>query len=301
MGVEPTKHPEPRRAPHPGAAASRVSALESPELLNARLPPIVQSSDDAIVSKDLDGVVKTWNPGAERMFGYTGAEMIGQPIRMIIPSDRSDEETDILARLRRGERVDHFETIRRTKTGRLINVSVTISPLRDASGRVVGASKVARDITERKRIEAEREQLLGAERSARSEAERHSRMKDEFLATLGHELRTPLNAILGWAALLRTPDAPGTDLAHGLSVIERNARLQAQLIEDLLDMSRIVSGKLRLNVETVELAPIINAALEAVRPAADAKGIRLHRVMDSRPGAVSGDPNRLQQIMWNLL
>src|SRR5688500_14722808 len=173
------------------------------EVLQARLAAIIESSDDAIVSKDLNGVVQSWNEGAERLFGYTAAEMIGRPILPIIPPDRQQEEPEILARLRRGDRVDHFETIRRRKNGELIHVSVTISPIRDATGKIVGASKIARDITAMKNMIAERERLLKSEQEARREAEHSSRMKDEFLATLSHELRTPLNAILGWAQLLQ--------------------------------------------------------------------------------------------------
>lgn len=273
----------------------------SGELANARLAAIIQSSDDAIVSKDLDGVVQTWNASAERMFGYSAQEMIGKPITLIVPPDRPDEEPAILARLRRGERVDHFETVRVRKDGQRIDVSVTISPIRDASGVIVGASKVARDITDRKRAEAEREHLLAAERAARGEVERHSRLKDEFLATLGHELRTPLNAVLGWASLLKGHETASPELLHGLEVIERNARLQGQLIEDLLEMSRIASGKVRLSVQRVDLPAVIQAALEAVKPAADAKGIRVHPVLDPLAGPVSGDPARLQQVFWNLL
>jgi len=253
------------------------------------------------VSKDLQGIVQSWNAGAERMFGYTAEEMIGRSVTVLFPPDRPDEEAGILARLRRGERVDHFETVRRTRDGRLIDVSVTISPIRDASGRIVGASKVARDITERRRGEVERDRLLAAERSARAMAEHHSRMKDEFLATLGHELRTPLNAILGWAHLIRKKTEPGADIEQGLTVIERNARLQAQLIEDLLDMSRIIAGKLRLDVQPVDVPAVVLAALEAVRPAADAKGVRIQEKIDPHGGTVSGDPNRLQQVVWNLL
>src|SRR5690606_30502168 len=145
--------------------------------------------------------------------------------------------------------------------GRRIDVSVTISPLRDATQQIIGASKVARDITERKRAELEREQLLRSERAARADVERHSRMKDEFLATLGHELRTPLNAILGWAQLLGRRASDDTELAHGIAVIERNARAQARLIEDLLDMNRILAGKMHIDLQRVDLATMITAAV----------------------------------------
>ena len=152
-----------------------------------------------------------------------------------------------------------------------------------------------------RRAEEERVDLLKSEQAARSEAERASRMKDEFLATLSHELRTPLNAILGWSQILATGSRDADDLAEGLRTIERNARAQTQIIEDLLDMSRIISGKVRLDVQRIDLAPVVRAAVDTVRPAAEAKGIRLQAVLDPHASPVSGDPNRLQQVFWNLL
>jgi PAS domain S-box-containing protein len=448
-----------------------------------RLAAIVTSSDDAIVSKTLEGIVTTWNRGAERMYGYTADEIVGQSITKVIPPELFAEEQMILDRLRKGERIEHYETIRLRKDGARIDVSLTVSPVMDLQGRITGASKIARDITQRKRMEealrdetrvlellnatgmsiastlelrellqtaidattqisgaefgvvfyntsgksgdpftlqavsgkppqgigqsceplaaplvrlfeeritvrsddlsaddryghlashfeaqaetppvrsylavpiisrsgrpigglllghpqrrvfserterivvgiaaqaavaidnarlyedvkaaaAEREQLLEAERAARSEAERVSLLKDEFLATLSHELRTPLNAILGWSQLLISPGADSDELPEGLEAIARNARAQAQLIEDLLDMSRIISGKVRLDVQLVDPALVVDGAVESVRPSAEAKGIRLRKLLDPRAGPVSGDPNRLQQVIWNLL
>ena len=160
---------------------------------------------------------------------------------------------------------------------------------------------ILRDISERKRAEEEKSRLLASERVARSNAEHANRMKDEFLATLSHELRTPLNAILGWSQLLRGGNAEKDELNQGLDTIERNARAQTQLIEDLLDMSRIISGKLRLDIQRVVPSSFIKAAIETIRPAAEAKGIRLEPILDPAAGPVAGDPNRLQQIVWNLL
>ncbi len=148
---------------------------------------------------------------------------------------------------------------------------------------------------------AERERLFDAERAARAEAERASRMKDEFLATLSHELRTPLNAILGWSQVLLARKGADDDLKRGLETIARNARAQTQLIDDLLDMSRIVSGKVRLDVQPLDLSSVVDAAVDSVRPSAEAKGIRLQKILDPLAGPVSGDPNRLQQVVWNLL
>jgi PAS domain S-box-containing protein len=167
--------------------------------------------------------------------------------------------------------------------------------------RNVGRVWSFRDVTERKRAEEERKQLLEREQFARAEAERASRMKDDFLANLSHELRTPLNAIVGWTQVLRRRAMDDAEIRQGLETIERNARVQAQLIEDLLDMSRITSGKVRLDVQLVDPVSFIEAAVDAVRPAADARGIRLEKILDPAAGPISGDPRRLQQVIWNLL
>jgi signal transduction histidine kinase/ActR/RegA family two-component response regulator len=170
----------------------------------------------------------------------------------------------------------------------------------DAAGNVVRWFGTNTDIDDRKQLQVRNEQLLESERSARSEAERASRMKDEFLATLSHELRTPLNAILGWASMLRDNPTP-QDVSDGMEVIERNARAQTRIIEDLLDMSRIISGKVRLDVQRTDLATVVAGAIETIRPAADAKDIRIQAIIDPHAPPVLGDPNRLQQVFWNLL
>jgi len=277
-------------------------------ITSRRLAAIVASSDDAIIGKDLNSIITSWNYGAEQIFGYTADEMIGTSIMRLIPPDRREEEREILSRIRRGERFDHFETIRVAKDGRQLNVSITVSPIKDSTGHVVGASKVARDITERKKAEEqaeaadrERMRLLDSEREARSQAERASRLKDEFLATLSHELRTPLNAVLGWANILRIGKLQEEELNHGLDIIERNARVQAQIIEDLLDMSRIISGKVRLDAQRIELPALLSESIETLRATAEAKGVRLQAEMDPFVGSISGDPNRLQQVFWNLI
>jgi PAS domain S-box-containing protein len=454
------------------------------EELRARLASVIESSDDAIVTKTLEGVITTWNKGAERLFGHTAEEVIGKPVTILMPPDRVNEEPGILARLKRGERIEHYETVRVRKDGTLLDISLTVSPIRDGTGRLIGASKICRDITARKRMEEalreerrifellnktgrmiasqldleslvqsvtdagteltgaefgaffynvvnregesfllytlsgapreafekfglprntpvfeatfrgagvvrsgditrdgrygtmaphhgmppghlpvrsylavpvvsrsgdvigglffghsavdvfteraerivvgvaaqaavaidnarlydrvkrvseDREQLLEAERAARGEAERASLLKDEFLATLSHELRTPLNAILGWSQILRSSQRDEEELTEGLAVIERNTRVQVQLIEDLLDMSRIMSGKVRLDVQRVDLQDTVREAVASVRHAADAKGIRIQTVLDPLAGPVRGDPSRLQQCFWNLL
>ncbi len=259
----------------------------------AHLASIVRFSDDAIVSKLLDGTITSWNLAAERMFGYSAVEAVGQSIKIIVPRDRWGEEDEVLARLSRGEVIDHFETVRQRKDGSRLEISLTVSPVKDESGRIVGASKIARDISERRKAEEERARLL-------AEAQAANRAKTDFLAVLSHELRTPLNPILGWAEVLRLRrDEPGlTD--RGLEAIARNVKAQVKLIDDLLDVSKIEAGKLRLEVRTVELAPIVEAALDAIAPAAEAKQIQVQRVLDPS-GQVLGDSDRLQQVIWNLL
>jgi PAS domain S-box-containing protein len=285
-----------------------VTARYLAEITSRQLGAIVASSDDAIIGKDLNSIITSWNFGAERIFGYTADEMIGASIMRLIPPDRQEEETEILSRIRRGERFSHFETIRLAKDGRHLDVSITVSPIKDSTGQVIGASKVARDITDRKRAEQEaemanreRSRLLNSEREALSQSERASRIKDDFLATLSHELRTPLNAVLGWANILRHGNLQGEELQQGLDTIERNARVQGQLIEDLLDMSRIISGKVRLDVQMIDLRAVLNEAIETLRATAKAKGVRLQAFKHPLPLPIASDPNRLQQVFWNLL
>jgi PAS domain S-box-containing protein len=441
------------------------------------LAALVESATAAVVGKQLDGTITSWNAGAVRLFGYTADEMIGTPIFRIVPPELHPEEHDVLRRLRGGERIEGYETVRVARDGRRRHVQLAVSPVRNSRGEIVGASKIAVSIDERleaeqrlreearaletlnrvgravaaeldldklvqlvtdaateltgasfgaffynvpdsergtywlytlsgadrsdfaaypmpratavfaptfhgegvvrsddirqdpryghnvpfqglpaghlpvtsylavsvvsrkgevlgglffghakpavfteraerialgiaaqaaigidnARLHQERERLLASERGARSEAERLSHVKDEFLATLSHELRTPLNAIQGWAALLRKPQLGAADRERGLASIERNTRSQAQIINDLLDMSRIIAGKIHLEVLPIELHDVIGAAIEAVAPAAEARRVTIHTLLDTTIGATRGDPNRLQQVMWNLL
>lgn len=279
-----------------------ITERKQAEVAQRQLAAIVESSNDAIISKTLDGIITSWNAGAEHIFGYTADEVLGRPINLLIPPDRQDEEPQILERLKRGEHIAHFDTVRVRKDGYPVDISLTISPIRDERGTIIGASKIARDITERKQAQAEREVLLAEEHRLREAAEAANRAKDEFVAVVSHELRSPLNAMLGWARVLQSqqPLDPAT-LSQAIDVINRNIDLQRQLIDDLLDTARIVSGKLKLEVEPLNLVTVIEEALDVVRPAAEAKGVELYAVIAASEEQVTGDPARLQQVIWNLL
>jgi PAS domain S-box-containing protein len=266
-----------------------------------RLAAIVNSSDDAIVSKTLEGIVLSWNPAAERMFGWAAGEVIGKSITIIIPDDRLDEETTVLARLRRGESIDHYETIRVRKDGVQIPISLTVSPIRDLSGTVIGASKIARDISDRRRVEERLAHSLAVEQAARAEAERASRVKDEFLATLSHELRTPLTSIMGWVRMLRQRSLDNGATERALEIVDRNTQALTRLVEDILDISSITMGRFRLESVPVDLSAVVRAAIDSVRHAATAKHIRLDVAVDAMTRPVAGDAGRLQQVIWNLL
>ena len=271
------------------------------QALSAWLEAIIESADDAIISKTLDGIITSWNKAAENIFGYTAQEIIGKPVLTLIPDDMRDEEAMILSRIRSGQKVEHYQTTRKAKDGRLIQVSLTVSPIKAKDGTIIGASKILRDITRQREVEDERDNLLKLEKEAREQAEMASRSKDEFLGLLSHEMRTPLNSILGWTRILSSHSLDEVGAAQALETIDRNAKLQARLIDDMLDVSRIISGKLRLDAQPVDLTSVINAAVETLRPAAEAKQIRLYVTLDFGTGSVLGDPVRLQQVVWNLV
>jgi PAS domain S-box-containing protein len=442
--------------------------IQGTDAIARRLAAIVESSDDAIVSKDLNGIVLSWNQAAERMFGYTAEDMIGKSIRRLIPEDRQIEEDTVLASIRAGRRVEHFETIRRARDGRLVPISLSVSPILDAAGTVVGASKIARDISDRRQAEQQaaraaqrdaflaeatftltqsldyeqtlrklagfavpyladycafdvvdaegnvvrlaaahvlrekaeiaedvrsryddpdattspsrvmrsrvpslirdvtdemlvasargdqerlarirslglvsylcvpmvaHDRTLGAMTLATAESGRRfsdddlrvatdiatrsamaieiaqsyeqlrnaNRLKDEFLATLSHELRTPLNAVLGYARMLQSGAIAKEKVPQALEVIDRNATALTQIVEDVLDVSRIVLGKARMRVEPTDVVDVVQDAIATVKPSADAKGIGLRCACGGGAATVAGDHSRLQQVVWNLL
>jgi PAS domain S-box-containing protein len=259
-------------------------------------------TDYAIFMTDPKGVINTWNGGAEAILGYSNTEVAGKGLDLFSTPEDIEENTTArqLEEARKSGRASS-DGWKIRKDGRRLFIEGLSVSVQDEAGHLVGIAHFLQDVTEKHRIEAEREQLLQSERAARGEAERASRTKDEFLATLSHELRTPLSAILGWTQVMRKIKGVPEEASNALTVIERNARSQAQIIADLLDMSSIISGKVRLDVQRTDLASVITATVETVRPAVTAKGIRLQVVLDPMAGPVRGDPNRLQQVLWNLL
>ncbi len=258
-----------------------------------RLAAIVESSDDAIVSKDLTGVITSWNAGAERVFGYSAEEMVGRSIAVLVPENRPDEEASILRRLRAGDRIDHYETVRVRKDGMPIDVSVTISPIRDADGRVVGASKVARDITHEKALRTELERRV-------EELAASDRRKDEFLAMLAHELRNPMGAISNAVHLLeQTDDAAIRSRAQ--QVLRRQVQHQARIVNELLDVSRISRGLIELHFEELDAAGLLRDAVEDYRAAMERERISISLHTSGGPLWVRADRTRLAQVVTNLL
>jgi len=247
-----------------------------------------------------DGRLIMANPALVRVLGYSSFEELA---RLNLDREiraRGSRET-FMERIGTAGHVVGLESVWTARDGRELCVLENARAVRDEAGRLLYVEGSAEDITERKRAEEERERLLAGEREARRDAEEASRLKDEFLATVSHELRTPLTAILGWAHMLRSGQIKDQDAPRALEVIERNARAQLQLIEDLLDVSRVITGKLRLDVRPVAPASFIDAAVESLAPAAEAKGVRLQKVFDASLSLIHGDATRLQQVVWNLL
>ncbi len=309
------------------------------------LAAIVESSDDAIIGKTLDSVIRTWNSGAERMFGYTAQEIIGQSVLILIPPELHGEEHTIIEKLSRKERITHYETKRLRKDGTRIEVSLTTSPILDDEGNVIGASKIARDVTEANRLRrAERElteqlqeqalqleeqaaeleqqvdeaqtmqeeleqtneelhRAIQAAGQAQAAAERANRAKSQFLATMSHELRTPLNAIAGYVDILqlglRGPLVE--DQRADLERIKLNQRILLRLIEDVLDVARLESGRLNYRMSDVHMHDLLHSLEVSIAPALRKKGLTYHFERCSADAMAYADRDKVEQIMLNLL
>ena len=266
----------------------------------------LSSIGDAVITTDVEGRVTFMNRVAEFLTGWGETEALGRSLtdifQIINEESRQPVENPALRALSAVTIVGLANhTILIAKDGTEWPIDDTAAPIRSQEGEVLGVVLVFRDISERKRMELERDRLLASAQAAQKEAEHASRLKDEFLATASHELRTPLTAVVGWSRMLRTGKLDAENSARALEAIERNATLQTKLIDDLLDVSRIITGKLILDRRAIEMAHVLSDAVNTVRPAADAKNIAIVTSFDAEAGPVLGDANRLQQVVWNLL
>jgi len=255
---------------------------------------LVDFSEDAIIVKDLNGVIRTWNKGAEKLYGYTAEEVIGKPGALLIPPELQKEVPQLLHQIRTGQKIDHYETVRIHKDGRRVNISLSISPIINAQGQIIGASGIARDITERKRWEEEL-------RRAHFEEEKANRAKDDFLAVLSHELRTPLNPVLLLAGESAADGHLPAQVRSNFDVIRRNVELEARLIDDLLDLTRVRAGKLKIDRSYVNIHTVLSDTISMLQSEIDQKHITLTQNLNDRESVICGDCVRLRQIFWNIL
>ena len=260
--------------------ARHIDAQREAERVEATLAAIVTGSDDAIISKTLDGIITSWNPAAERLYGFTAQEIVGESILRIIPPHLHAEEEFILGKIRAGERIEHFETVRMRKDGSCVEVSLTVSPLRDAQGNLIGASKIARDIS------YQREER---------------RKKDQFLAILAHELRNPLAAIRYSLAYSKRSGIPESERTRAHVIAERQLEHMAHLLDDLLDVSRIATGRVELKPRAVALGPLVQDALDATRALYHERRHELRVEMPEDAVWLDADPPRITQVLVNLL
>ncbi|HVF23065.1 MAG TPA: PAS domain S-box protein [Pyrinomonadaceae bacterium] len=268
----------------------KANQLHTARLLAA----IVESSNDAIISKSLDGIIQTWNAAAERLFGFTAEEAVGRHISIVIPPERIAEEEQIIRRLRAGQRVEQFETERVRSDAQRIIVALTISPIKDDAGNVVGASKIVRDVTQRKRLE-DNLRVLAANLSE------NDRRKNEFLATLAHELRNPLAPMSNMLEVLKRADGDGAIIDQAHETIERQLGQMVRLVDDLLDLNRITHDRLELRRSEVDLSSVIQQAVEVARPLVDEAGHKLIVELPKEPIYLNADRTRLAQVFGNLL
>lgn len=285
-------------------AVERARVYDAVHESEQRKSAMLEAALDCIVMMDHQGLITEFNPAAERTFGYGRDEVIGRPLAevMVPPALREQHCRGLAHYLATGEgpvldqRIE-ITGMRADGTEFPVELAIIATQLH---GRPAFTGYL-RDITERKNGEREREQLLTREQEARTQAEAANRAKDEFLAMLSHELRTPMTALLGWTYLLKTRDLEPELFQEAVESIDRNAKAQHRLIEDLLDISRIITGKLPLDLQPIDLVPVITAAVDTIRPAAAAKRLDLHLELRQDAGVVSGDAHRLQQVLWNLL
>ncbi|HKR21386.1 MAG TPA: PAS domain S-box protein, partial [Pyrinomonadaceae bacterium] len=272
-----------------------VEREKANQLLTARLlASIVESSNDPIIGKSLEGIIQSWNAAAERVFGYTAEEAVGRHISFIIPPDRITEEDQIIASLKAGKRIEQYETERVRSDGQRITVSLTISPIKNEAGNVIGASKIVRDVSDRKRLEDDLRRLA-------ADLSENDRRKNEFLATLAHELRNPLAPMSNMLEVVKHANGDGQILKQAHDTIERQLGQMVRLVDDLLDLNRITHDRLELRRSEVELSSVIQQAVEVASPLIDASRQELTINLPDEPIYLYADRARLAQVFGNLL
>jgi PAS domain S-box-containing protein len=257
----------------------------------AVLAAIIATSDDAIVSKTLEGVITSWNKAAMQMFGYTEIEVVGQHISLIIPAERMEEESYIISEISKGNKIDHFHTFRKAKDGRLIPISVSVSPIMNESGKIIGASKIARDISEQLSLQEEKARLYNQIKALNDK-------KDEFIGLASHELKTPLTSISGYLQIMEKMVKEEKAKQFLAKTLQQVKKLSA-LVNDLLDVSKIEAGKLSLSVEQFNIREITDDAIELLAHSYPQYELKLHTDVDKL--IISGDPHRIEQVIINLL
>jgi PAS domain S-box-containing protein len=279
-----------------------VTERRHAEKAKATLAAIIESSDDAIVSKDLNGRIVTWNAGAERLFGYSEQEVIGQPITLIIPHSHLNEETMILQRIRNGERIDHYETVRQAKNGSLLDISLTVSPIRDGLGNIVGASKIARDITRRKLIEAALSQSQERLRQQAQELEQQLIMSGrlvslgEVTASMAHEFNNPLGIIMGFVEDMLSSTDPADPNYRALQIIDEEAKRCRQIVRDLMEYARPRSTEFR----STSIADVIEKTLQLVQNRLYKQKIAVEKAIEPELPCIQADSPQLEQVLVNL-
>ena len=272
------------------------------EEAQALLAAIVESSDDAIISKTLDGIVTSWNAGAERLFGYTAQEMIGESIMTLIPPERHDEERSILERLRRGERIEHYETVRVAKSGRAVDISLTISPIRNSSGRIIGASKVARDITLWKHTQ---EALRQSEEKLRRQAQELEQQLiasgrlvslGEITASMAHEFNNPLGIVMGFTQDLLSETDPSSPSYRSLKIIDEETKRCEKIIRDLLQFARPRATE----VSPTDVRQLVEKTINLLANHLYKQKIEAISEIENNLPSISADPQQMEQVLVNL-
>ena len=287
------------RAPRFVASVRDVTEREKAREVQARLAAIVEGSDDAIYGWGLDGTVTLWNPSAERLYGYTAQEIIGQPIARIVPPAQRKQFRQLFERLQQGEPVGHQESVRVRKDGTQVEVALSLALIRDARGQVIGAASIAQDITARRRLEAQVQRSLADQARAIMELERLNKAKSDFVSIVSHEFRTPLTGITGFSEVLRDEELSAEEVHEYAADIHKDAQRLARLINDMLDLDRLESGRFELRLESVDVNALVREVADNFRGSSATHPVRLELDLSLDP--LRADRDKITQVLTNLL